>query len=269
MLSIILDMQENGFLTTAVGRNVPLIGLSSLSYVAATGLSSRLMPLVLYFVCIFLPIDKKTKLVFVISSLIAIICGVRIQSRTLVLCLVVGVFITTILNWSKFLFKQKLYFVLISILLAISIVYLVNNYSAELGVIERFQSDELETGGGRTYRLIAVAENMFNYPLGDMPSNITYAHNMWFDCARIVGILPFIILVILSITYARIFFFVIRKIRRNLLLKNMLLMQSFLLLVVFFCEPILEGIPMLFQYFCLLYGMVVALMKSKYVYYDC
>lgn len=265
ILSVFIDIQKNGFLTTAAGRNIPFIGLGSLSTIAATGISSRLMPLVLFFICVFLPIDKKVKILIVACSILALICGVRIQSRTLILSLTMGVIIVALTNWSRFTYKQKNNFLIIFIFVIFIVIYIFSNYSSELRVIERFQSEELESGGGRSYRLMAVARNMFTYPLGNMPSRITFAHNMWFDCARVVGIFPFSLLVMLSIVYAKNVLLAIRKMRHDILLRNIIIFQSFLLLVVFFSEPILEGIPMLFQYFCLLYGMVSIFNKGKNV----
>lgn len=262
VISVLKDISINGFLVSAMGRNVPLIGYSSSFNVAATGISSRLIPIVTLCSFILLPLSTKEKILIVGCAFICLICGVRIQSRTLVLTTAIAFFLMTVFSWRSLSISQKIVLLLVFIFSSFLVLYVLNTYSSQLGIIERFQGDELESGGGRTYRLIAVAENMFKYPLGAMPNTITYAHNLWFDCARSVGLLPFMMLVFISIKYLITYLKVDRLLHGRLILKSILLLQSFSLFILFMFEPILEGIPMLFQYFCVLFGIIVAL-KSR------
>ena len=141
-------------------------------------------------------------------------------------------------------------------------------YSEELAIIDRFQTDEIETGGGRTYRLLNVASHMWSYPLGGMGAEIAYAHNLWFDCARVAGILPFVLLIIIALKYAFCLFQVIRNDSVDLILRYTFWILSLAILIVFLSEPVLEGIPMLFEFSCFLLGDVYYLLRANKIFIE-
>ena len=147
-----------------------------------------------------------------------------------------------------------------------AIFYILSHYSEELAIIDRFQTDEIETGGGRTYRLLNVASHMWDYPLGGM--EIRHAHNLWFDCARVAGILPFVLLIIIALKYAFCLFQVIRNNLVDLILRYTFWILSLAILIVFLSEPVLEGIPMVFEFFCFLYGILIYCIR-RFVFYKC
>lgn len=257
LISVCNDIAKNGFFVLGSERNIPLIGINNVEgYIAATGISSRLMILSSLFVFIMIPYNWLGKIAFVCGSILAIYCSIRIQSRTTIVGIALIFFTIVVWSWKSFSRDKKRILLFGIVVIIYTIFYIIAHYSDELVVIDRFQSDEVETGGGRTYRLLNVASHMWDHPLGGMGSEIAYAHNLWFDCARVSGILPFILLVIISLKYYFCLFYVIRSDSIDLISRCVLFCLSLAILIVFLAEPVLEGIPMVFVLFCFLFGLI-------------
>ena len=255
VLSVCSDIAKNGFLVVGFARNIPLIGMdNSEGYMAATGISSRLMLLTSFFVFIMLPYNLLKKIFFLSGALLAIYCAVRVQSRTAIVGLSLILFTVLVGGLKSLSNKQKCILFLGLGAIVYVIIYILSHYDNELAIINRFQSDEIETGGGRMDRLLYVAIHMWSHPFG-MDPNIEYAHNLWFDCARLVGIIPFLLLVILSLKYAWSLYVNVRNNSIDLILRYTLWILSLAILIVFLAEPVLEGIPMIYEFFCFLFGV--------------
>lgn len=263
ILSVFQDIAKNGFLVIGLtGRNIPLIGIENVEgYVAATGISSRLILLTSFFVFIIFPYEWLKKIVFIVGAFLAIYCAIRVQSRTTVVGLVLIFFTVLIWCWRSFPKRQKWVLFLGVSLIIYAIFYVLSHYSEELAIIDRFQTDEIETGGGRSYRLQNVASHMWDYPLGGMGPEITYAHNLWFDCARVAGIVPFVLLITISLRYAYCLFQVIRKDSVDLIFRYIIWIISLAILMVFLSEPVLEGIPMVFEFYCFVFGIISSICR--------
>ena len=264
LISVFDDIAKNGFFVLGSERNIPLIGKNDIyGYTAATGISSRLMVLASFFVFIMFPYKWLKKVIFVSCAVLAIYCAVRVQSRTTVVGLVLIFFTVIVWGWKSISKKQKRILLFGIGVIVYIVYYILINYSNELAIIDRFQSDEIETGGGRTYRLLNVISHILDYPLGGMGPEIAYAHNFWVDCARVGGIIPFVLLVIISIRYVYCLFRVINIKSIDIILRCSFLIISLAILIVFLSEPVLEGIPMIFEFFCLLLGII------EYYYNKC
>lgn len=262
IFSVLKDVSVNGFFVVGLERNIPLIGINNVEgYISATGISSRLMLLSSFFVFVLLPYEWIRKTIFVCSALLAIYCAIRVQSRTTVVCLAGVFFMVMLWAWKTFSNKQKIIVFIGVSFIVYAVFYVLSKYSNELAIIDRFQMDEIETGGGRTYRLLNVASNMGSYPFGGMGAEIPYAHNLWFDCARISGIIPFVLLLIISIVYIRYLYFLVRERSLNPVLRCVFWVLSFAIMTVFLAEPVLEGTPMIFEFFCFLLGILHFLYK--------
>lgn len=264
ILSVCVDVAKNGFLVMGYGRNVPLIGIDNVEgYAAATGISSRLILLTSFFVFIMLPYSWPKKVIFVFGAFLAIYCAVRIQSRTTIVSLAL-IFSTMVIGGLKSLpKKQKCLLLLGMVGIVYIILYILGHYSDELVIIDRFQADEIETGGGRLERLLNVVSLMWSYPFGGMGKDIEYAHNLWFDCARVAGIIPFMLLIIIALVYIRYLFKIARNKSIDLILRNIFWILSLAILMVFLAEPVLEGIPMVFEFFCFLFGIMHCYAKFR------
>lgn len=258
VLSVCADIAKNGFVVVGLARNVPLIGINNVEgYIAATGISSRLMLLTSFLVFVMFPYKKLKKLIFVGSALLAIYCAIRVQSRTTIVGLALILF--SMMVWGlKSLSKKQKCLLLIGVgIIVCAVSYILLHYSDELVIINRFQSDELETGGGRMERLMYVATHMWSYPFGGMGADVPYAHNLWFDCARVAGLFPFMLLIVLSFKYIQALFNIINNNIIDLILRYTFWFLSLAMLMVFLSEPVLEGIPMIFEFFCFLLGVIM------------
>lgn len=264
ILSIFKDITDKGFLVIGMERNVPLIGIENEEgWVAATGIASRLLMLVGFISVLFCPLKLYDKLLFTVPAIIAFVCTLRIQSRTCIVFFILAIILAIFFMWRNFDRKYKFFFILIFLLFSIIVFLVLQYYSSELLVFERFQAEDFETGGGRTTRLFLVASKMIEYPLGNMPNYISYAHNLWFDCARVAGIIPFTILLYLMYKYTKNVFIICKNKNIPLLCKLSMVLTFLALLTVFSSEPVLEGIPMVFGLYCLLFGISSVLRTQR------
>lgn len=254
ILSVLKSVQENGFVT--IERNLSLIGLNNKEgYIAATGISTRLMLLTSFLAFLLTPFPKRGKLLFLLGGALALYCALRVQSRTTVVCLGFVLLVSIFFNW-KFMGRKELGILLFGLfLMGTGLYYVLENYSDQLGIIDRFQSDEVETGGGRMELLLDIVANLGKYPLGGM-GNDRYAHNLWIDCARVTGFIPLALLIFITGKYIQNLGTVLKAKKINFYLRFTLVILSCSLLIAFFSEPVLEGIPMVFAFFCLLFGIV-------------
>lgn len=257
LISVIDNVVEYGYLVVGMGRNIPLIGIHNVEgYVAATGISTRLLMLLSFIGFIFVPCGKYLKIYFVSGAIMAIYCALRVQSRTsviaLLLVIVLSVFMTVKRNGKTLCLLLLIIFALI---IAAQFIYI--NYGDQLAVLNRFETDDVESGGGRLELFINVFYNLVNYPIGGMflNDNIRYAHNLWLDCGRVSGIFPMLLLIAISIKYYRLLQYAIKK-AIPFELKFALIILSCVLFIAFVSEPILEGIPIVFAFFCFLLGVL-------------
>lgn len=256
-ISVVKDVAEHGFIVVGAGRNIPLIGINNPEgYIAATGISSRLILLLSFIGFIFVPCRKSMKIVFVAGAILAIYCALRVQSRTSVIALLLILIISIYIN-AKINRKTLLLLLLTVIALCILFQYIYINYGDQLIVLHRFETDEVESGGGRLEPLVNVFCNLIVYPVGGMflNDNVMYAHNIWLDCGRVSGIIPFVLLIIITLKY----YSLLRSFMKNKVcfeLKFATIILSCVLLIAFLSEPVLEGIPMVFAFFCLLLGVL-------------
>ncbi len=132
--------------------------------------------------------------------------------------------------------------------------------SSSLG--QRFASggsaDAMETG--RWEFAMDIFSLLPSYPMGNIPYS-DYAHNLWLDVALEVGIIPFILYVAFTLSA------VLMLIRVYILNRTSLQEISFMvsvmaaMLLSFFTEPIMQGIPLLFAFFCFYAGRIAMLNK--------
>ena len=262
LLSVFKDIALNGYLVVGLERNIPLIGITTgEGYMAATGISSRLIPLAFFYVLLLCPYDKLRKYIIFTFAILAIVCLLRIQSRTSVVGCCFVLIAVIILTWKSINIKQKFFLLLGFCFIILTIGYVLTNYSDQLGIIDRFQSEDVETGGGRLELKQNVISHMMDYPFGGM--RVAYAHDIWFDCARAAGIIPFLLLVYITLNYLKNLFIFFRKKNEALTIKITIGIVSFAMFIVFSAEPVLEGIPMCFALFCLLYGILIYMLKSE------
>lgn len=115
--------------------------------------------------------------------------------------------------------------------------------------------EKLATGGGRLERWIQAFQNLFLYPFGWNLDALQYgyAHNLWLDIARVSGLLPFIVFIIVtSISYVNLF----RLLRiGDKQIVPLILGLNICFLLSSVVEPIIEALPLYFYLYVMLWGM--------------
>lgn len=91
------------------------------------------------------------------------------------------------------------------------------------------------------------------YPWGDIPYG-HYAHNLWVDCAKDAGLIPFIAYIFFAYHTIRKVVWMIRSYLFTTAEKLIVVPVTAGLFFVFFLEPIIQGCPWYFSYFCYIAG---------------
>lgn len=259
LVSVLLNLKQGGFVQ--YGRDIPMFWngkLWSATIMGAFFTFNMCIPGLLLARQIKLNIFYK---IFLILTFIAsLLCVFRLGSRTqLAVSLItfIGIMIFILLKQS---FSKNLRLFFILILLAIFIFTYIpldldSEYLSTLG--RRLQeSDNTGSAGGRTERWIKSIHNLFIKPFGWDFKEFGYSHNLWLDIAQANGIIPFFILIIFSIRS------LLNTKKAILSNKNALSFNSLMLAftiganLLFFVEPVTEGVFSIFLVFCLFQGVI-------------
>ena len=252
LISIYTDVAKYGFYTET--RNLSVDSLETDEGIAATGIYSNLLLLTSFIVVLFTKLPHRKKILFALFAIAAFVATIRIQSRSSVIITVIELVLFLIMDF-KNIVKKRFVTVVVSLgIILFSVGYVLNNYEEELGVLERFQEEDVETGGGRTELAMVVINNLTENPWGQF-EHTPYAHNLWLDCARVAGVVPLLFLLIITIYYIRSVWMVYRQNDDNDNYKNILFLIGIVLLIYMNTEPILEGCPLLFAFFSIFLGI--------------
>jgi hypothetical protein len=146
--------------------------------------------------------------------------------------------------------------------------YLLTSHS-ELLLFYEDRMDSTESGiaqaGGRTERWIGALQSIVTDPMGWELERFGYAHNLWLDVARVSGVLALIPLLIFSINSISALLKSIRRLGNSIFIRTMVFSFLLSLILIFFVEPIMEGMYLAFLLFCLLVGYLVGLVKTKVI----
>ncbi|APA65498.1 O-antigen ligase family protein [Maribacter sp. 1_2014MBL_MicDiv] len=265
LISVIINLREGGFVQQ--NREIPLFwnGKKTKATLMAAYLTFNMCLPIIYLI-------KKTK-ISILSQLVAGIIFItsllsvfRLGSRTQLMICLLSIALSLIFVIPKQTIRANtkllLFLLLISILVLNFVPLDLNaDYFSVLG--SRLQeSSNTSSAGGRTFLWLQALENLFNYPLGWQGPNVRYAHNLWLDVARYAGLLPFFLLVIFTLRSLRNTYRAVRKAPNELLLNTTLLIYSIASMLIFFVEPIMEGLFFLFTVYCLFQGIINAYLKQ-------
>ena len=255
LLSISIDIAKYGFYSET--RNIEIEGRGSSEEISATGIYSHLMLLTTFIAALFTRIPWRSKLIYVICAILAFVVSIRIQSRTSVVIMMMVVALSLFVNFRTIIKRHSALAIILLGFLFFAANYALINYEEELGILERFQDEDVGTGGYRTELSMAVLNKLSESPWGGL-ENMPYAHNMWLDCARVAGIVPLFILLLITMFYIRGLWH-IYKLRLSIDgngCDEIIVIMGIALLVYMNVEPILEGSPLLFGFFTILLGMI-------------
>lgn len=263
LCSVYMEILKNGFL--GLSRNIALIGMPEDIEYAATGITSRLIVNIALIGTLLVadhkPNERKFKVAFILLFCVAICCVMRLGSRTGLAIAAISIITAICYNWSKYRLTHKVFLLIIFSISSI-IIYSVLAELEEYFIFTFFMDrvDHSDAGiltlGGRSQQWEYFWGTAWEYPLGAYSINKGhYAHNIWLDAARVAGIVPFFSLVIMTLGFIYNTYKVLINNRISKFFKTLVLLLSVSIVFQFSMEPVLEGVPMLFILFCLLWGM--------------
>ena len=244
---------------------------------AATLQNLLLIPIAaLLFYFLFMETSVRVKIMGIAGVILGVYCTLITASRTLLYIMAIAFFIGTLVYTIKFKRKSvKIWVGIIILALALVIAYAfdilgIRSWVELSELYDRVASgvDEANsvTGNVRWDMALTVLKDLFDKPFGKIDS-VNYAHNLYLDMAKFTGFLPALALFIW--TFQHVISFFRTAIVRNDPVDNMdiaIFLVSISLLIVFFLEPILEGLPIVFAGFCYLCGIMDV--RKRQIYLD-
>lgn len=220
----------------------------------------------LLFYNLFINKRRLYKYISIIAIIFCIYSTIQTASRTILI--IIGIIFILNLILYMYLNKNKIISVLKMILCTLLIglaVFLSITYNV-FGIVDIYEKSPLyervnskqQTELDEDPRLEMyqkVLNGMLEYPMGgDKIEGVTYAHNLWLDVSKKVGIIPFSLLLLYTIMTL---ITIIKTIRCKLIIdsdKYIMFSIYMGLTLNFMVEPILEGVPYLFIIMCIING---------------
>lgn len=200
--------------------------------------------------------DKRLKLLYTLLTCFSVMIVVYLMNRTglVILLLCLG----AIVVMKSFSDKRFAIVALLAIVAVVGLLYMsdFNDWSVTQMYQARNEQEGLEA---RSSRWSEHINYLLSHPLGwARYGEVYYVHNMWLDIARISGLLPFVLLVGLTIN------FFVKAVRDAVKYK---MVQDYFILGLNICffascfvEPILGGTH--FMLYCLLWGCQSSLSRK-------
>lgn len=253
VMSIFGDIAKYGFYVES--RNLEIEGKGSDEEISATGIYSNLILSTLFIVALFTKLKLWKRLLFASFAILAFVASVRVGSRSSIVIAICAIAIFLLLNFRDVIQKNLFAVSCALVLILASVNYVVNNYEDELLVLERFQDDNVETGGGRVELANVIINELTQQPFGKL-EHVPYAHNLWLDTARVAGIIPMFLLIIITICFIGSIWKTYKHNMFDASYRGIIVTIGVILLIYMCTEPILEGAPVLFAFFVVLFGVM-------------
>ena len=262
---IIVDIQEFGYvkLSHHMGDemdeelNATLYALN-----ASLGLAG--------FSILFTEYRKKLwlSLFFLSLSILSFITVTHLVSRT-GLVVIVFVLIAIIIYNMGLRPSSVLALILVSSLFVVGFLFLSD--SGSFSDVLSAYVDKGERAGGswgtassRSYRWSLALKNLVLFPLGwSADYRDYYAHNLWLDVDRVTGLIPFIILLAVSIMSFKDLFRLLKS--NNKSVATIVFAMYLTILLCCFVEPVIEGLIVYFYIYMFFIGITNQLSKSKQI----
>lgn len=259
LISIIINIKDNGF--AQMNREIPLFwnGKEMKATLMAAYLTFNMCLPIIY-------LNKQVriglfyKIIAAIIFIATLLSVFRLGSRTQLLICILSILTSLFFVIPKQTFKSNVkllifLFLIVALVLKFVPLNLNADYFSVLG--SRLQdSGNTSSAGGRTELWYKAIENLLVHPLGWQGTNVRFAHNLWLDVARYAGLIPFILLIIFTSRSLKNTFYALRKKPNELLFNTVILIFTLSSMLIFFVEPIMEGLVFLFILFCLFQGMI-------------
>ncbi len=266
LISVVINLREGGFVQ--LNREVPLFwdGKETKATLMSAYLTFNMCLPIIYLI-------KERKIPWLMQSIVGVIFIIsllsvfRLGSRTqLVIC-----FLSIVLSLLFIIPKQTVkantkLFLFLLFITALILKFVPLNLNADYFSVlgSRLQeSGNISSAGGRSALWLQGLENLFTHPLGWQGPNVRYAHNLWLDVARYAGIIPFGLLLIFTLGSLRNTLKAVRKAPKELLLNTTMLIFTMASMLIFFVEPVMEGLFFLFTVYCLFQGIINNYLKKN------
>lgn len=248
--NIIADVSQNGVI------NVSRIIATDDGSVRSATLQSMTASLGAACIACAISYGFRKKAVFIISILataLSLFCVIHLVTRTGLFVFAAVVFVALIYNYREQWWK---------ILLAAAFVAVAFILVAQLGgfyfdameaYAERNEDTSIVSGGLRTFLWERALMDFVTHPFGWSNTVRYYAHNLWLDVARCTGMLPFFILVAISVRNYQ-FTYRLFKMKGNPLVGFIVGLNVCMFLSAFM-EPVLEGVSTYFYLMCMMWGI--------------
>lgn len=236
---------------------------------SAATLQGTFVVMILSLIFYYIFCEKKyiKKIILIICSTLSIMFLTLIGTRTPLIIMLIVFFLEFILYMilnNKIKKHIKLIFGII-ILIIIGFyaydknIYNIKNYIEESNLYLRLGEKDIKSSDTMRFetQLLAI-KSLINNPFGtkDKIGNLQYAHNMWFDIGKDVGIIPFMFLLIYTLNSI---ISILKIIKNKEYTKNYKIFISsiYLGILISFCiEPILQGIPYYFGIYTLINAII-------------
>lgn len=213
-------------------------------------------------------LQKKISFLVIVLFVLALICVFRLGNRTQLIIALVAIILSYILNFKRMSNFNKLFqFIFFSFVIG----YILYLFASESEIVKLYQDrigdsevGELELGG-RLQRWGLSLESLLTDPWGWKLSRFGYAHNLWLDVARVSGVITLIPLILFSVSSYKLFLKSIKKLKQEKFLGTFILVFYLSIGLLFFVEPIMEGMYLLFFVFCLFTGLLNGLITNNII----
>ncbi|WP_342421230.1 O-antigen ligase family protein [Paenibacillus sp. FSL E2-0178] len=261
LLSITTTLVTFAFLsliTSDISNLAAWRGVSSIwgENISATGLNTYLsLGLSLLPICLF-STNKKVRLIALLNFILSVYCMLKLGSRT-------GIIIIAVPTAVSFLLLGKMNIrKVLGIIFFVFLCFITWNYIDSTYLFSRLSSmDNFNDPRFAVWKDAVIG--IFKYPLGGNKVSLPlkYAHNMWLDVGIESGILPFVLLIILTVSPFITLFYLLRNNFPNTLKMSFIcILSSFF--ICFFLEPIMEGWLYYFNGFCFFLGIMNRIVKE-------
>lgn len=209
---------------------------------------------------------KRSKLrwLYLVVFLLSLLTTLHLLNRTglviMALCFlgVMGYYYVYCLKKPFFLINVFLFIVALVVLLIYTGVI-----NAELVDFYTERNEDLYTAGSRTERWGDAFVKIFTHPLGWADKSDYYVHNMWLDIDRVAGIVPFLLLLWVSIRSTTSVVKLL-KCSHGGVLESLILGLNICFFLSCFVEPIYGGTH--FILYCMLWGFQNTWYDKSYIF---
>ena len=252
-LSIYVSVIQEGF--SSVTRDVHLIGyVGDETIASATTLYSKILPLSLFISFALLKCNTTYKTLVLLLASLSVYCCLRLQSRSSIYIIAIALMVALFLN-EKGKISSKLFW---SLIIAAVVYAILHFFGDELVILDRFQDNGVfdnQNSESRSDLAKVIINDLPSHPLGGQRSE-RYAHNLWLDVSRVSGWMPLLFLLLITKRWMSTIVSLYQNKNIEEYARVFLLVVSMCLFVYFNTEPIIEGAPMLFSFFCVYLGII-------------